>query len=248
MNSFMERWTSGGPLPGVPSYNFNKIFHSEQSFEALAPFPIKGGRFETIKKCVGVYDKGSEMVIDSVVDVYGEQNNVHYCRMGAKMFARGYGGWGGPKGPPTILHTPPLPRQPDAIDTFVTQNNQALLYRLSGDFNPLHADVNLAPMVGFPKPILHGLCSYGKCTHAVLKHFVNNDRSRFKSIEARFVQPVFPGKTVEVLLWKVESNDPKLDSIVFQARVKERDALVLSNGYATLYKSSNAKLYKKKVL
>lgn len=104
------------------------------------------------------------------------------------------------------------------------------------DFNPLHADVDLAPTVGFPKPILHGLCSYGKCGHAVIKHFGDNDRLRFKSIEARFAQPVFPGETVEVLMWKVPNNDPKLDSIIFQARVKERNALVLSNGHALLYK------------
>lgn len=89
----MERWTSGGPLPGVPSYDFNKIVHGEQSFEALNPFPAEGGRFKSVKSCVGVYDKGSGMVIDSVVDLYGEEDGVHYCRMGTKMFVRGYGGW-----------------------------------------------------------------------------------------------------------------------------------------------------------
>lgn len=93
VNSFMERWTSGGPLPGVPSYDFNKIVHGEQSFEALRPFPAEGGRFKSVKTCVGVYDKGSGMVIDSVVDLYGEEDGVHYCRMGTKMFVRGYGGW-----------------------------------------------------------------------------------------------------------------------------------------------------------
>lgn len=99
--------------------------------------------------------------------------------------------------------------------------------------------MNLAPTVGFPKPILHGLCSYGKCAHAVLKHFGNNDRLLFKSIEARFAQPVFPGETVEVLMWKVPSVDPTLQAVIFQARVKERNVLVLTNGYVTLYKSDH---------
>ncbi|KAL9537222.1 hypothetical protein MBANPS3_011970 [Mucor bainieri] len=243
VNSFMERWTSGGPLPGVPSYDFNKIVHGEQSFEALKPFPAEGGRFKSVKTCVGVYDKGSGMVIDSVVDLYGEEDGVHYCRMGTKMFVRGYGGWNGPKGPKAITYNPPN-REPDVIDTFKTAPNQALLYRLSGDFNPLHADVHLAPTVGFPKPILHGLCSYGKCGHAVVKHFGGNDRNRFKSIEARFAQPVFPSETVEVLMWKTPSNDPKVEAVTFQARVKERNVLVLTNGYALLHKedANNAKL------
>lgn len=118
------------------------------------------------------------------------------------------------------------------------------MYRLSGDYNPLHADTALAPTVGFPKPILHGLCTYGKCTHAVIKHFGGNDRTRFKSINARFAQPVFPGETIEVLMWKVPTNDPKLDGVIFQARVKERNVLVLTNGFAELYKeeTNNAKL------
>ncbi|RCH91603.1 hypothetical protein CU097_004350 [Rhizopus azygosporus] len=237
VNSFMERWTAGGPLPGVPPFDFNKIVHGEQSFEVITPFPVEGGRFKTIKTCVGVYDKGSGMVIDSVVDLYGEKDGVHYCRMGAKMFVRGYGGWNGPKGPAPIIYSLPKGRAPDVIETFVTQRNQALLYRLSGDFNPLHADVKLAPMVGFPRPILHGLCSYGKCAHAITKHFADNDRTRFKSIEARFAQPVFPGEAVEIDMWKTECHDTNLIAVVFQARVKERNAIVLTNGYATLYKN-----------
>jgi peroxisomal enoyl-CoA hydratase 2 len=119
-----------------------------------------------------------------------------------------------------------------------------LSFHVCSDFNPLHADVKLAPQVGFPRPILHGLCSYGKCGYAIVKHFAGNDRTRFKSIEARFAQPVFPGETVEVLMWKTTSNDPKVDAIIFQARVKGRNALVLTNGYATVYKqdANNAKL------
>ncbi|KAG2228589.1 HotDog domain-containing protein [Thamnidium elegans] len=244
VNVFMERWTSGGPIPGMPEYDFNKIVHGEQGYEVINPFPEEGGAFKLIKTCVGVYDKGSGMVVHSAVDIYGEHDNVHYSRLDTKMFVRGYGGWNGPKGPKAVAYVPPAGREPDAIDVFHTQENQALLFRLSGDYNPLHADINLAPTVGFHKPILHGLCTYGKCGHAVLKHFGNNERVRFKSINARFAQPVFPGETVEVLMWKASSNDPKCDGIIFQARVKERNVLVITNGYATIYKedSNEAKL------
>lgn len=251
----MEEWNSGGPLPGVPEYDYNKIVHGEQKVETIQPFPVEGGRFKLVRSCTGVYDKGSGMLIDTALDVYGEQNNVHYCRLETKMFVRGYGGWDvkcfivcqinqktnkfihiqGPKGPKPETYNPPS-REPDAVDVWKTNANQALLYRLSGDYNPLHADTALAPTVGFPRPILHGLCSYGKCTHAVIKHFGGNDSHRFKSINARFAQPVFPGETIEVLMWKVATNDPKLDGIIFQARVKERNVVVLSNGYAELYK------------
>ncbi|KAI8993412.1 HotDog domain-containing protein [Pilobolus umbonatus] len=243
VNSFMERWNSGGDLPGMPPYDFNKIVHGEQTFEVINPLPEEGGAFKTVKTCLGVYDKGSGMLIDSAVDLYGEDDGVHYCRMGQKMFVRGYGGWGGPKGPKTITYAPPN-RAPDAVDDFETKPNQALLYRLCGDFNPLHADVSLAPTVGYPRPILHGLCSYGKSAHSILKHFGGNDRLRFKSMEARFAQPVFPGETVEISMWQTPIDDPKLIAVTFQARVKERDVLALTNGYVTLYKTdiSDSKL------
>ncbi|KAG0164165.1 hypothetical protein DFQ30_010405, partial [Apophysomyces sp. BC1015] len=233
VNSFVERWAVGGPLPGVPSYDFNKIVHGEQSLEVLRPFPKKGGRFRSVKTCRGVYDKGSGMVVDSVVDLYGESDGVHYAQMGSKMFVRGYGGWNGPKGPAAVVRSKPA-RAPDVIETFATAQNQALLYRLSGDFNPLHADVNIAPMVGFPRPILHGLCSYGRCGHAIVNHFADNDRTKFKSIEARFAKPVLPGETVDIYMWKVDDADPAIQGIYFEAKVG--DHVVLSHGYATVYK------------
>ncbi|KAI8368121.1 HotDog domain-containing protein [Radiomyces spectabilis] len=237
VNSFVERWQIGGSLPGVPHYDPNKIVHGEQSLKVIRPFPIEGGRFKSVRTCTGVYDKGSGMVIESVVDLYGDTDGLHYCSMGTKMFVRGYGGWNGPKGPKAVQYLPPK-RAPDVIEHFHTARNQALLYRLSGDFNPLHADPELAPRVGFPRPILHGLCSYGRCGHAIVKHFGDNDYARFRSIEARFALPVFPGETVEVLMWKVDSPDPTFDAVIFAARVKERDAIVLSHGYATLHKKS----------
>jgi acyl dehydratase len=98
----------------------------------------------------------------------------------------------------------------------------------------------LAPQVGFPKPILHGLCTYGACGHAIIKALANNDPYRFKHIEGRFASPVFPGETVEIYMWKVDSQDPKTQGVIFAAKVKERDIVVINNGYALLSKDGSA--------
>lgn len=143
----------------------------------------------------------------------------------------------GPKGPKAVSYNPPK-RNPDAIETFKSNVNQAILYRLSGDYNPLHIDTDLAPKVGFPKPILHGLCTYGACGHSIIKALANNDPTRFKSIEGRFASPVFPGETIEIYMWKAEAKDPKTEGVIFVAKVKERDVVVLNNGYAVLYKNA----------
>jgi acyl dehydratase len=237
---FTERFSSGGATPGIPPYNPDAIVHGEQSLEVINPFPVQGGRFKLIKTCTGVYDKGSGMVITSSVDLVGETDNVHYCRMGSQMFVRGYGGWGGPKGPKGPSYQPPADRPtPDATVHFHTGPHQALLYRLSGDFNPLHADPKVAQSVVLPRPILHGLCSYGRVGHAITEHFANNDRHRFKSISARFASPVLPGETVTIEMWKVP-RDAHSFGVVFTGKVGKR--LVLSNGYAVIAATGSSKL------
>ncbi|KAI8976564.1 HotDog domain-containing protein [Pilobolus umbonatus] len=237
VNLFADKANSKGSLPGMPDFDPNKIVHGEQSLEIATPFPSNGGSFVAQKSCTGVFDKGSGMVIESTIELFDEQKKTLYCTMVSKSFVRGYGGWNGPKGPKAVAYPPPQ-RNPDAVETFASSSHQALLYRLSGDYNPLHADSELAPKIGFPKPILHGLCTYGACGHLIVKALANNDPSRFKSIEGRFASPVFPGETIEVYMWKVESNDPKTQGIIFAAKVKERDVVVLNNGYATIYKNS----------
>lgn len=177
------------------------------------------------------------MVIETTIDLFDEQEKIKYCSMVSKSFVRGYGGWNGPKGPKAVSYTPPQ-RQPDAVEVFATAPNQALIYRLSGDYNPLHADTELAPTIGFPKPILHGLCTYGACGHSIIKALADNEPTRFKSIEGRFASPVFPGETIEIYMWKVDDKDPKIQGVIFAAKVKERDIVVVNNGYAQLYKKT----------
>ena len=115
---------------------------------------------------------------------------------------------------------------PDFVDELPTSNRAALLYRLNGDRNPIHADPEIARKAGFDVPILHGLCAYGICGFSVLRKGFDYDTSRMKSLDLRFSSPVMPGETLQVEGWEVEGG------VAFQAKVKERDKLVISNGFA----------------
>lgn len=135
---------------------------------------------------------------------------------------RGDGGFGGPAGPVRPSH--PMPATaPDHVVDLPTRPEQALLYRLNGDGNPLHADPAVAEAAGFPRPILHGLCTLGVVGHALLRTLGHYDPARFQALDLRFSAPVFPGETIRTEIW---------DDGAFQARVVERDVLVVSNGRA----------------
>jgi acyl dehydratase len=144
------------------------------------------------------------------------------------MFARGDGGFGGsPDGGPA-LHTIP-DRAPDLVKECDTRPDQALLYALSGDRNPLHRDPNFAKLVGFPRPILHGLCSYGTACRAVLSTVAEYQPERIRQFDVRFSKPVFPGETLVVEMWQDGS------AISYRASVKERPGtVVLNNGLCIL--------------
>jgi len=135
----------------------------------------------------------------------------------------GNGGFGGPSGPQPEPHAIP-DREPDAIHDTPTQPQSALLYRLSGDPNPLHIDPKVATSVGFKAPILHGLCSLGAAGHAVLRTYCDYDVYQFKSLKLRFSSPVYPGETIRTEMWKDGST------VSFRSKVLERDVMVLNNG------------------
>jgi acyl dehydratase len=145
----------------------------------------------------------------------------------SSTFARKHGGFGGKvtetPAPPTVPQT-----QPQIVCDLPTPPNLALLYRLTGDENPLHADPERAKVAGFDRPILHGAASFGIAAHAILRSVADYAPSRLASIEARFSKPVFPGETIRTEIW------PQGERVAFQCRVVARDAIVLSNGLATL--------------
>jgi acyl dehydratase len=141
------------------------------------------------------------------------------------MFIRGEGGWGGDRGPSGPKNVAP-DRAPDHEVTYVTRPDQALTYRLSGDRNPLHADPEFAKAAGFPKPILHGLCTYGFTGRALLHSLCGSDPARFTSMAARFSKPVYPGDALTVKMW-VDGGEA-----IFRTETQNGD-VVIDQGLAT---------------
>ena len=142
-------------------------------------------------------------------------------------FCRGDGGFGGENKPgPTPAAIPE--REPDHICDLTTLPRQALIYRLSGDYNPLHADPKVARAAGFERPILHGLATYGLAARAILKTLLDYNASRLTGLDVRFSAPVLPGETITTNMWKDGAT------VSFECRVNERDVTVLKNGKMTL--------------
>lgn len=217
-----------GSLASVPGLNidFTKLLHGEQYLELYKPLPTSG----TLKsECIiaDILDKGSGAVILLDVHTYHEGDLV--CFNQFSLFVVGAGGFGGKRTSDKVKVTVnPPSRSPDATMTDVTSTNQAALYRLNGDWNPLHIDPSFAAFGGFTKPILHGLCTMGFAARHVLKQYANNDVTKFKSIKVRFAKPVIPGQTLETEMWK-EGN-----RIHLRAKVKENNEVVLTGAYVDL--------------
>lgn len=213
-----------GSVPGM-DINPMMILHGEQYLELKGPIPTSGTLTST-PKVTGVYDKGKGALILMDADTADDKGNVVFSNQ-FSIFVRGEGGFGGDRGPSVKVEPPD--RDPDAVEEFRTLPQQALLYRLCGDRNPLHADPNMASMVGFEQPILHGLCSFGVVGHAVLKHYCGYDAAKFKSIRVRFSGHVFPGETMVTKMWK--DGDAR---VLLEAEVKERGVTCVSNAVVEL--------------
>lgn len=209
----------------VLQFNPAMLLHGEQRIELRKPIP-PAGKLTTTPTIRAIYDKGSGALIVVDAETANEQGEVLFLNtFGA--FVRGEGGFGGDRGPSGAKNVPPE-RPPDAVVEMPTLPQQALLYRLSGDRNPLHADPDFAKLAGFDQPILHGLCTFGHVGRAVLHRFCDGDPQRFKDFEVRFSGVVFPGDTIVSEMWREEGG-----KIIVRAKTQRGD-VVLSNAAATV--------------
>jgi acyl dehydratase len=151
-------------------------------------------------KIVGIYDKGKAAVVASETTATLKETGEPLYTNRSSAFIRGEGGWGGDRGPSGPVNVPPEGKADHQV-TYATSPDQALVYRLSGDRNPLHSDPSFAAMGGFDRPILHGLCTYGFTGRALLRELCGSDPARFKHMEGRFSSPVFPGDELTVSMW-----------------------------------------------
>jgi acyl dehydratase len=207
--------------------NFLMVVHGEQKVELHKPLPTSG-TFTAEGRTIGAYDKGKDkgaVIINETV--WTDEKGEKVATLTGSTFARGDGGFGGPSEGQPEPHTIPS-RKADLSVEIPTREDQALLYRLNGDRNPLHSDPDSAKRSGFPRPILHGLCTYGITCRAVLQAITGYDPDQILSHQARFSAPVFPGDTITVDLWKDGRN------ISFEARVAARNATVIKNGLTVL--------------
>jgi len=212
-------------LGQVLTFNWAMLLHGEQRIELKAPIPT-GGKLTTVGAVRAIYDKGSGALVIVDAETKDEGGKPLFANsFGA--FIRGEGGFGGDRGPSGPRNVPPQ-RAPDATVEMPTSPDQALLYRLSGDRNPLHADPDFAKMAGFDRPILHGLCSFGYAGRAVLKSFCNNDPARLKAFEVRFSGVVFPGDTIITDMWKESDTQ-----VIVQSKTQRGD-VVLGSAAATI--------------
>jgi acyl dehydratase len=215
-----------GPL-GQAGINFARVVHGEQFIELHRPLPPEGEASGS-SRVAAVYDKGPDRGAILLVETeLKTPDGTPLATLRSSIFARGDGGFGGPSEGEAPPHQVPDRPADQSIDV-PTRPDQALLYRLSGDRNPLHADPNFAKMVGFSRPILHGLCTYGVACRAVMAAYTDMDPAPIRSHQARFSAPVFPGETITVDLWRDE------DVVSFEARVKARSATVIKNGKTVL--------------
>jgi acyl dehydratase len=214
-----------GAFSQIGSFNPAMLVHGEQRFTLAAPLEPRGA-VTTVAEVTAIYDKGKGAVAEiTAVSTYVETGEVAFTNV-TTAFIRGEGGFGGDRGPSGPRNEAP-DRVPDHQVTYETRVDQALIYRLSGDRNPLHSDPAFAALAGFDRPILHGLCTYGFTGRALLHALCDGDPARFKAMEGRFSSPVFPGETLTIDMW--DDNE----GAIFQTRGSD-GRVVLDSGRVTV--------------
>lgn len=210
-----------------PKYgaDWRKILHGEQSVTIHRPLPVEGS-FVGLTRIEGVADKGPEKgaIVLASREITSE-DGVHYATDRRTAFLRGDGGCGSAGAAPPRAEPLESNGPPDAVVAISTRPEQALIYRLSGDYNPIHVDPTAAAGAGFDRPILHGLCTYGVACRAVTQALCDGAASRIRKLDVRFSGTVFPGETIETRIWSAGAG-----RAAFEAFVPERNIRVLSVG------------------
>ena len=210
------------PATGV---DWKQVLHGEQGLVIHSPLPPTGHIIGK-SRIDEIVDKGpgKGALIYSSRDIVDKATGKLYCTVTGTTFCRADGGFGGPSGPTKPVHEIPG-RNADIACTLTTRPEQALIYRLSGDRNPLHAAPGVATVAGFPRPILHGLATFGVAGHAILRELCGYDPVKLTQMHVRFSSPVFPGETVKTEIWREAPGHA-----AFRCWVVERSVMVINNG------------------
>ena len=216
------------PLLKDCGYDYTRVLHGEQKLSLHRPLPA-AAELLVDARVIEAYDKGADKgaLIYTEFTARTKADDQPLFTQVSSTFARGDGGFGGATTPSPKPHVIP-DREPDRSCELTTRADQALLYRLNGDRNPLHVDPALAKSVGFPVPILHGLCTYGTACVAILKTLCVYDHTMITGLDVRFSAPVYPGETIVTDMWRDG------ETVSFQCRLKERDVMVINNGRCIL--------------
>jgi acyl dehydratase len=213
------------PLRSVSLGDYDRamLVHAEQALELHQPLPTDGTA-RTVATVTGIYDKGSGALVESECVAVDAATGQPLVTTRTSAFIRGEGGFGGERGSSEVWAQPE--REPDCQIVQQTRPEQALLYRLSGDRNPLHADPAFAARGGFARPILHGLCTYGFTGRALLHALCDGDPARFRSMSGRFTAPVLPGDELVVSIW-LDGGGEGQDGGTAQFRTARKDGTVV---------------------
>ncbi len=211
-------------MPEVGTYDPTRAVHAEQSFELAAPLPAEGSAVVTMT-ITEMWDKDPHAMLWTETELRDPDSGALLARSRTGAFLGGAGGFGGERGPSPKWTAPD--RSPDIEVAFATRPDQALLYRLTGDRNPLHSDPSFAARGGFPQPILHGMCTYGFAARLLVNALCEGDVSSFRTMSGRFARPVLPGDRLSLRIWR------DTDGADFQV-LAEGGEIVIDRGRAGL--------------
>ncbi|KAI0466470.1 Thioesterase/thiol ester dehydrase-isomerase [Xylaria cf. heliscus] len=230
-------------IPGVPEFDARRVVDGQRLIQFLKPLPVssEGKKFEIRSKVLGVYDKGRPgTVVETQNDLVDAGTGEVYTRAIGSGFYVGQGNWGGPKGPATENFPPPKGKTPDVEFENQTTQQTPLLYRLNGDYNPLHIHPEPGKKMGFGGVIIHGLYSWNWAAHGLLERLGGSDPANMKEFQARFASPVRPGDKLVASVWRIGEKKGEWEEVRFIVKIAG-GKVVLSNGRALMKVVGEAK-------